>query len=151
MPYETRAPKDEVDLATAALRRAVGRLIRLLGHDDPRVVTRAALALHELGPYAAGPLAAALPRAGSRRAKVMIIAALRGGGAATRAAATAAAWRAMRREEDPVVRAAAHRAHRWLMREALEAVAAGAAGPAVSTGTGVGPRRGIGGRARGEE
>jgi hypothetical protein len=137
MASETKAQKDEVDRATAALRRAVGRLIRLLGHDDPRVVARAALALHELGPSAAGPLAAALPRAGSRRAKVMIIAALQEAGPAARAAATAAMWLVMKREKDPGVRAAAHLALQRLTTEALVALAAG--------------RRGGRGKSQGEE
>jgi hypothetical protein len=68
--------KDEVDRAVAAARKAVGRLVALLGEEDLAVVGKAAVALEGIGAFAVGPLAAALPRARPPRHRVAIARAL---------------------------------------------------------------------------
>src|SRR4051812_45939584 len=67
----------KVARAVASVRRAVGRLVALLGHEAPAVLDGAGLALAALGaPAVVGPLAAALPRAASPRHRALIVAAL---------------------------------------------------------------------------
>jgi HEAT repeat protein len=73
-PESERGPAQVVDRAAVAVRRAIDRLVRLLGDDDLAVVHGAALALDELGARAVvGPLAAALPRARAPRHRAAII------------------------------------------------------------------------------
>ena len=67
---------DETERALVAVRKAVGRLVRLLGDEDPVVIEKAALALGEIGPYVVGPLASALPRSPSPRHRLAILGAL---------------------------------------------------------------------------
>ena len=63
MATESRPPEDAADLAAAALDRAIGRLIALLGCEDPALGRKAMLALMRLGPEAAiAHLGAALGR-----------------------------------------------------------------------------------------
>src|SRR4051794_38005110 len=69
-------PLDQVDRAIVAVERAVGRLVAMLGDDDPAVLERAALALEQIGPFAVGPLASGLKTAASSRHRVVIIGAL---------------------------------------------------------------------------
>ncbi len=97
--------RDEVELATAAVRRGIGRLVALLGDADRAVIDRASLALGGLGAAAiVGPLAAALPQAPSPRHRLAIMGALLAIGAEERAAVTRALGEAVRRERDPHVR-----------------------------------------------
>jgi hypothetical protein len=53
---------DEVDRALAGVRTAIGKLARLVAHDDSTVVLKAARLLHDMGQIAARPLASAIPR-----------------------------------------------------------------------------------------
>jgi HEAT repeat protein len=78
MRTTTRPTPDRVDRALASARRAVGRLVDLLGEEDRGLAERAAAALTEVGPFAVGPLTRALSRAGSPRHRARIIVALVG-------------------------------------------------------------------------
>src|SRR4051794_29088043 len=101
-----KVPSDPVDRAVASARLAVGRLIRLLCDEDRTTVEKAAGALAEVGPFAVGPLAAALPRAESARDRVVIIGALRNLGLQAKAPALRALNAALKREQDPHVQMA---------------------------------------------
>jgi hypothetical protein len=69
--------RSEVDRAVASVRRAIGRLVQLLGHEDTAVVLAAASALEALGPAdVVGALATALPRATGPRHRAAIVGAL---------------------------------------------------------------------------
>ena len=104
----TKLAKDEVELAAAAVRRGIGRLVALLGSEDRAVIDRAAVALGEFGAAAVvGPLVAVLPRAQSPRHRLAIMGALLAIGTMERAAVTRALSDAARRETDPYVRARA--------------------------------------------
>ncbi len=102
-----RAKPDEVDRAVLAARRAVGRLVTILGEDDPEVVQRALHALGEIGPFSVGPLASALPRAESPRQRIIIVRALMHFSGQARPAVVRALIAAVRRETDPYVLAEA--------------------------------------------
>jgi HEAT repeat protein len=107
----TKAGRDEVDQAVAAVRRAIDRLVQLLGDADFAVITKAALALAELGaPAIIGSLAAALPRAPSPRHRAAIIGALLTCGSQARSPVLKALIGAVRRDPDPHIRAAARAA-----------------------------------------
>src|SRR3954467_3726912 len=95
---------DQVDRAIVAVERAVGRLVALLGDDDPAVMERAALTLAEIGPFAVGPLAAALPRAASSRHRVVIIGALLTFGRQAKVPVMDALIGTLKREPDPHVK-----------------------------------------------
>ena len=101
---QTRNPADR---AVASIRTAVGRLALLLGDEDPATFETAAMALGAIGPFAVGPLAAALPKGPSPRHRAAIVAALLTFGAQEKAAVTRALKGAMERDPDPHVRAAA--------------------------------------------
>ena len=123
--------KDEVDRATEAVGRGIGRLVALLGSEDRAVIEKAALALDGLGAAAAvGPLADALPRARSPRHRMVIIAALHSCGAADRAAVSRALTEAIQRERDPRVQAVARAALTRMIMSDIAATAAG--GPGAS-------------------
>ena len=126
----TKTPPDEVDKAVAAARKAVGRLAKLLGDEDPTVLLKAASALAEIGPFAVGPLAAALPRASSPRHRLAIMGALLSFGDQAYVQVAAALTAAIKREKDPFVRAKAGAAlaHLIASRIAVD-LAAGASGP----------------------
>jgi len=101
----TKLAKDEVELAAAAVRRGIGRLVALLGSEDRAVIDRATLALGGFGaPAVVGPLAEALPRASSPRHRLAILGALLAIGTMERAAVTRALTDAVSRERDPHVR-----------------------------------------------
>jgi len=101
----TKLAKDEVELATAAVRRGIGRLVALLGDDDRAVIDKAAVTLGEFGAAAVvEPLAAALQRAPSPRHRLAIMGALLAIGTQERAAVTQALTDAVSRERDPHVR-----------------------------------------------
>src|SRR3954449_247645 len=120
---------DQVDRAIVAVERAVGRLVSLLGDDDPAVLERAALALAEIGPFAVGPLAAALPKAASSRHRAIIIGALLTFGRQAKVPVMNALIGTLKREPDPHVKAAA--------RVALEALLAADLGQGDSAGSGM--------------
>jgi hypothetical protein len=101
---QTRHPADR---AVASIRAAVGRLALLLGDEDPASVEAAAMALGAIGPFAVGPLAAALPKGPSPRHRAAIVAALLTFGAQEKAAVARALRGALERDPDPHVRAAA--------------------------------------------
>jgi hypothetical protein len=101
---QTRNPADR---AVASIRAAVGRLALLLGDEDPATFETAAMALGAIGPFAVGPLAAALPRGPSPRHRAAIVAALLTFGDKEKAAVTRALEAALERDPDPHVRAAA--------------------------------------------
>ena len=126
----TKAPPDEVDEAAAATKKAVGRLARLLGDEDRAVLLKAASALAEIGPFAVGPLAAALPRASSPRHRLAIMGALLSFGDQAYVQVAAALTAAIKREKDPFVRAKAGAALAHLIAGAIAAdLAAGAIAP----------------------
>jgi hypothetical protein len=103
---ETETPA-EVARAAAAVRRAIGGLIRLLGDEDPAVVRGAAAALAALAalgaPAVVGPLAAALPRAPTPRHRALIVAALTPLGREFEGEVLRALIGALKREADPFV------------------------------------------------
>ncbi len=69
---------DEEERARIAVRRAIGPLVRLLGHESDQVVLGAAEALCRLGAsLVVGPLADALPRAKVARQRGLIVSLLR--------------------------------------------------------------------------
>ena len=79
----------------------------LLGDDDMATVDAAATAVGVIGPFAVGPLAAALPKGPSTRHRAAIVAALMAFGAQEKAAVARALRGALERDPDPDVRAAA--------------------------------------------
>ena len=95
------------DQAVARIRTALGRLALLLGDEDPATSETAAMALGAIGPFAVGPLAAALPRGPSPRHRAAIVAALLTFGAQEKAAVARALRGALERDPDPHVRGAA--------------------------------------------
>ena len=101
---QTRNPADR---AVASIRAAVGKLALLLGDEDPATFETAATALGAIGPFAVGPLAAALPKGPSPRHRAAIVGALVSFGAQEKAAVTRALRGAVERDPDPNVRAAA--------------------------------------------
>jgi HEAT repeat protein len=101
---QTRNPADR---AFASIRAAVGRLALLLGDEDPATFETAAMALGAIGPFAVGPLAAALPMGPSPRYRAAIVAALLTFGEQEKASVARALRRAMERDPDPHVRSAA--------------------------------------------
>jgi hypothetical protein len=67
-------PTVKVDRATEAARRAIGRLVQLLGDEDMDVIQAASQALAQLGGRAVvGPLAAALSRSACPNHRAMIV------------------------------------------------------------------------------
>ena len=82
----------------------------LLGAEDRPTVEKAALALAEIGPFAVGPLAAALPRGRSARHRLAIIGMLVCFGPRAGAPATRALTGILKREKDPHVLTAAQAA-----------------------------------------
>src|SRR6516165_9120257 len=101
---QTRNPADR---AVASIRAAVGKLALLLGDEDPATFEAAAVALGAIGPFAVGPLAAALPKGPSPRHRAAIIAALVSFAAEEKAAVIRALRGAVERDPDRHVRAVA--------------------------------------------
>jgi len=97
-------PHPEVDRAARAVRRAIGRLVQLLGDEDLAVVQWAGLALADLGAVAVvGPLADALPRARGPRHRGAIITVLLAFHPQEEAAILRALTGALGRETEPVL------------------------------------------------
>src|SRR4051812_24206175 len=70
---QKKSPPDRVDQDLADARAAVGRLVGLLCDEERATVEQAAGALEEIGPFAVGPLVAALPEATSTRERAVIV------------------------------------------------------------------------------
>ena len=104
---DAKRTQNPADRAVATIRAAIGRLALLLGDEDPATFEAAAMALGAIGPFAVGPLAAALPRGPSPRHRAAIVAALLTFGAQEKAAVARALRGALERDPDPHVRAAA--------------------------------------------
>jgi HEAT repeat protein len=105
-----RRTQNPADRAVASIRAAIGRLALLLGDEDPATVDAAALALGAIGPFAVGPLAAALPRGPSPQHRAAILGALMTFAEQEKAAVVRALKGALERDPDPHVRAAAEAA-----------------------------------------
>src|SRR5688572_21116341 len=118
-------PTDRVDRAVASVRAAVGRLIRLLCDEDPATFAKAAEAMMAVGPFAVGPLVAALGRAKSSRDRRVIIGALLTVGPMEMTPVMRALNTTLERDPDPRVRGAA--------RAALDSLIMTALGPTRST------------------
>jgi hypothetical protein len=92
---------DQVEKATMAVLRAVGRLVKLLGHGDDLVVEAAAGALAALGGQAiVGPLATTLLRSTSPRQRAWIVAMMATLGLEERSFVLTALFAAKKRERD---------------------------------------------------
>jgi hypothetical protein len=108
-PISTRAgrpPRDEVDMAVDALRRSIGRMITLLGHEDLDIAQRAYRPLVELGASTVvGPLSSALPRARSPRHRGFIVMLLLEFAAVEKARVLRALTLALHREQEPLLKA----------------------------------------------
>src|SRR4051812_45905843 len=100
-------PPDRVDRTVKGVKAAVGRLVGLLGDEDEAVVRKALAALEEVGPFAVGPLAAALPRAPSPRHRAAILGALTYLGPRAAVQVVRALLLASENDPDPRLRAAA--------------------------------------------
>jgi HEAT repeat protein len=94
-------PATKAERAAAAVRRAIGRLVKLLDEEDEGDVYAAAIALEALGGRAVvGPLAAALSRSSSPRHRMLIVGALAAFGREEKASVIAALFAAKKRERD---------------------------------------------------
>jgi HEAT repeat protein len=107
---QRKQPVDEVERARNALRRAMNRLVALLGDEDRDVVERATTELLALGIRAVDPLVHALPRAKQPWHRIRIIGLLHHLGAQAPQKVGAALIRIVRKDEVPVIREAARRA-----------------------------------------
>ena len=112
---ERKQTRNPADRAVARIRTALGRLALLLGDEDPATAEAAAMALGAIGPFAVGPLAAALPRGPSPRHRAAIVAALLTFGAQEKAAVAWALRGALEHDPDPHVRAAAEACLTYLL------------------------------------
>ena len=104
---DAKQTKNPADRAVASIRAAIGKLALLLGDEDPATFETAATALGAIGPFAVGPLAAALPNGPSPRHRAAMVAALLTFGEQEKVAVTKALRGAVERDPDPHVRAAA--------------------------------------------
>ncbi len=109
----------EFDRAVSAVGTAIGRLTRLLD-GDPEVADRAMLALAEIGPYSAEPMAAVLRRSRSFRQKVLIIRLLVLLGPEVRLIAGGALVDLLKRDKDPFLLQVAVAAQTELIMRGLE-------------------------------
>jgi hypothetical protein len=134
---QTRNPADQ---AVASIRAAVGRLALLLGDDDPATFEAAAVALGAIGPFAVGPLAAALPKGPSPRHRAAIIAALVSFAAEEKAAVIRALRGAVERDPDRHVRAVAEAClTRLILGDLVSKPSAISVVPALHHRVGLGP------------
>ena len=104
---DAKRTRNPADRAVATIRAEVRKLALLLGDEDPATVDAAAMALGAIGPFAVGPLAAALPKGPTKRHRAAIVAALVSFGEHEKAAVARALRGALERDPDPDVRAAA--------------------------------------------
>ncbi len=101
---QEKVPKSEVQKAMQGVNRAISRLVALLGHEDVKVIPEAALALYNLGPAAAGPLAAALQRHLPLMHRGLILLTLSHLGSMAPVVASEAFLRVLRFDRDPWMR-----------------------------------------------
>jgi hypothetical protein len=101
--------KNEVDRAAEGVRRAIGRLVALLGDDDPDMISSAFETLVSIDGFAAEPLATELPRAVSVRHRAAIMNCLMELAPVARPAVLRSMLRASQRDGDPALRASASR------------------------------------------
>ena len=104
---DAKRTQNPADRALISVRAAVVQPALLLGDEDPATFEAAAMALGAIGPFAVGPLAAALPKGPSPRHRAAIVAALLTFGAQEKAAVARALRGALEHDPDPHVRAAA--------------------------------------------
>src|SRR4051794_30810178 len=105
-----RTLPDRVDRAMANIKTAVGQLALMLGDEDQATAGKAAEALAAVGPFAVGPLAAALPKGPSPRHRAAILGALVTFGPQAKAPVARALNKAMESDPDPHIRAMARAA-----------------------------------------
>jgi hypothetical protein len=105
----TAVEKKEVERAAEGVRRAIGRLVALLGDDDPSTIYGAFETLVSIGAFAAEPLATALPRAAEVRQRAAIMTCLMELAPVARSVVFGAMLRASQRDSDPALRAFAGR------------------------------------------
>jgi len=103
----TTLEKNEVDRAAEGVRRAIGRLIALLGDEDPVTICGAFETLVSIGAFAAEPLAKALPRPASVRHRAAIMNCLMELAPVARPVILREMLRASQRDCDPALRASA--------------------------------------------
>jgi len=113
-------PPDRVDRTVTGIRSAVGRLVGLLGDEDEAVVGKALAALEEVGPFAVGPLASALPRAPSSRHRAAILGVLTYFGPRAEVPVMRALLKASQNDPDPRLREAAGAAMTAVMLAGLK-------------------------------
>ena len=106
-------PTDELDRDVAAVVASIRRLTKHL-EAEPDIAIRAASVLLKVGPYAAGPIAAALGRSRSPQRKVLMIRLLSHLGQQARTTVERALLEVLKSEKDPVVRQ-----HAWAANAAL--------------------------------
>jgi hypothetical protein len=135
MSATTKPKPDQVDRALADARRAIGKLVQLLDDEDGAIVAKAARALEEVGPFAVGPLAAALPRAGSLRLRLLIVGGLPHFARQARPAVTRALTAALGREKDPLVQRAVRGALGRVIMDDIVESATKARAPVEPAGT----------------
>jgi hypothetical protein len=105
----TAVEKNEVDRAAEGVRRTIGRLIALLGDEDPSTIGGAFETLVSIGAFAAEPLAMALPRAVSVRHRAAIMICLMELAPVARPVVLRAMLRASQHDCDPALRVSAGR------------------------------------------
>jgi hypothetical protein len=105
----TAVEKNEVDRAVEGVRRAIGRLIGLLGDEDPSTICGAFETLVSIGAFAVEPLAQALTRPASVRHRAAIMNCLMELAPVARPVVLRAMLRASQRDCDPALRASAGR------------------------------------------
>jgi HEAT repeat protein len=115
-----KKPTDEVDEAVASARRAIGKLVRLLAHEDQSVMNRAIRALVEFGDAASEPLAANLLRAKTTRFRGQIIVMMRGICKQPGPNIREAILRTVQKEPDERVRTMAHSTLSYFMDNDLD-------------------------------
>jgi hypothetical protein len=122
-----KPPLDQVDRARLAVDRAIGRIVKLLGDEDIEVLGKTALTLADLGPYVAGPLAAAPPRAPTPcRHRGTIIAVLSGFDRQPGGAVHGVLLQVLQKEKNPIVwQAARMELNRLISLEIMDRVAKG--------------------------
>jgi hypothetical protein len=101
--------RNEIDRAAEGVRRAIGRLLALLGDEDPVTICGAFETLVSIGAFATEPLAKALPRPASVWHRAAIMNCLMELAPVARPVVLRAMARASQRDGDPDLRASASR------------------------------------------
>jgi hypothetical protein len=117
------SPQVQVDRTVSSIGAAIRRLTLLLD-TEPEVAEQVALELTKIGPYAAGPMAAALRRSKSNQQKFRIIQLLVQLGPQVHVIAGRALLDLLNREKDPLVRQVASTAQTALIMRGVQESAA---------------------------